>query len=80
MEQIRTAIPAQDIARFLRNFRVDEAERSVSLPLIIDYIERSMDANELRNWTVSVRGRESLAPDLGGPAGALVRAPADQPE
>jgi hypothetical protein len=58
-------VAPDDVTRFLRNFRVDEAARSISLPLIIDYIERSASAGELRNWTVAVRGRESLAPDLG---------------
>jgi hypothetical protein len=53
------------VTRFLRNFRVDEVARSISLPLIIDYIERSAAAGELRNWTVAARGRDPFAPELG---------------
>lgn len=53
------------ILQFLKAFRVDDDARSISLPLIISYIERANDANELTQWTVAVRGRGSLDPKLG---------------
>jgi hypothetical protein len=60
-----SGVSAAAVIQFLRGYRVDDAARSISLPLIRDYIERSVAAGELRNWTIAVRGRESLAPDLG---------------
>lgn len=60
-----TSVPVDIVLKFLRNYRVDDEARSVSLPLILAYIERLKDSGELIRWTVAVRGRESLEQRLG---------------
>jgi hypothetical protein len=59
-----TNVDVERVLEFLRQYRVDEESRSISLPLIRAYIERLRDAGELTQWTVSVRGRESRDSDL----------------
>ena len=53
------------IISYLRNYRVDTSVRNISIPLIIDYIQHLNEFNELINWTVAIRGRESVDPILG---------------
>jgi hypothetical protein len=53
------------VISFLREYRVDAVARSVSLPLIIAYIERLRDAGELIDWTIAVRGRQTVDEALG---------------
>lgn len=69
-----TGRSADEIVAFLRSFAVDEQVGGPSLPLICAYIERlstiPLDA-ELVRWTVAVRGRESLDPQLGEAAWGL---------
>jgi hypothetical protein len=68
-------VSADRVLEFLRNYRVDDEARSVSLPLICAYIERLRDAGELVNWTVAVRGRESRDATLGTADWALPGGP-----
>jgi hypothetical protein len=58
-------VDVERILEFLRDYRVDDEARSISLPLIRAYIERLRDAGELLRWTVGVCGRESRDPRLG---------------
>lgn len=63
-----TGRSAEEVVAFLRAFELDEQVRNVSLPLICAYIERLAalgSGAELVRWTVAVRGRESLDPELG---------------
>ena len=52
-----TRVSVDGVLAFLRAYRTDEESRSVSMPLILAYIERLRDAGELIEWTVAVRGR-----------------------
>ena len=60
-----TDVSVSLVIGFLQRFRVDEASRSISLPLICAYIERLRESGELINWTIGVRGRESRDQILG---------------
>lgn len=60
-----TGVPVDSVLEFLRNYRVDDESRSISLPLICAYIERLKETGELTNWTIAVRGRETREPALG---------------
>ena len=51
-------VDAEAVVEFLQSYQVD-AEASVSLPLLCDYIERQRELGELAHWTVTVKGRES---------------------
>lgn len=56
------------ILDFLQNYRVDSEATNISLPLICNYIERQNELNdpqELRNWTVAIKGRGSPDVNLG---------------
>ncbi|HMO50670.1 MAG TPA: Z1 domain-containing protein [Kiritimatiellia bacterium] len=72
-------VSADLVLEFLREYRVDHLDaRNISIPLICDYIERLRDVGELTNWTVAVRGRESLdatlrATDWGLPGGPVAQ-------
>ena len=50
---------------FLRRFQVDRALNPLSPPLLSAYIERQMEQEELKSWTVAVCGREKADPRLG---------------
>jgi hypothetical protein len=58
-------VTADVVLQFLRQYAVDPEARSVSLPLLRAYIERQRDLGELQNWTVAVKGRESVDRRLG---------------
>lgn len=60
-----THIGAQAILEFLAHYRVDTEARNISLPLVCNYIERQVELDELINWTVAVKGRESFDRNLG---------------
>lgn len=73
-----TGVPAARVIQYLRHYKVDEATRSISLPLIIEYIERSVEQGELTTWTVAFRGRATRdatlgIADWGGPAATLAQ-------
>ena len=53
------AVDAEAVLEFLQSYQVDAEARSVSLPLLCDYIERQRELGELAHWTVTVKGRES---------------------
>lgn len=59
------AVPATEVLRFLRAYRLDDEARSISIPLISAYIERLSDAGELVRWTVAVCGRQASDERLG---------------
>ncbi len=73
-----TGVSADRVLEFLRNFRVDDETRSISLPLICAYIERLQDLGELTNWTIAVRGRETRDATLGTADWALPGGPVSQ--
>lgn len=52
------------ILAYLQSYRIDPNVWSVYTPLVIDYIKRLNEFGELSNWTVAVRGRETVDPIL----------------
>lgn len=58
-------ITAEAVLEFLDNYRVDPEARSISLPLLSAYIERQGELGELQNWTIAVKGLQSLDRSLG---------------
>jgi hypothetical protein len=58
-------ITAEAVLEFLQNYRVDPESRNISLPLLSAYIERQGELGELQNWTVAVKGLQSLDRSLG---------------
>jgi hypothetical protein len=60
-----TGVDVELVLEFLRSYRIDSEARSISLPLILSYIQCVRNAGELTRWTVAVRGRESRDPRLG---------------
>jgi hypothetical protein len=53
------------VLSFLTDYQVDAVARSISLPLIKAYIERLRDAGELTEWTIAIRGRQTVEAALG---------------
>lgn len=53
------------VLSFLRQFRVDETARSISIPLLTAYISRQLERSELTHWTVAVKGRQQADRKLG---------------
>lgn len=60
-----TTVPSPQLLGFLREFEVDNAIRSLSIPLIIAYIERMNELDELTEWVVAIRGRDRRDATLG---------------
>lgn len=58
-------VPPDAIMGFLREYKVDDEVRNISLPLILAYIERCVAAGELVRWTVAIRGRGKAGSALG---------------
>lgn len=52
------------ILSFLNDYETYPEARNISLNLIIAYIKKQLDNNELTNWTVAVRGRIAADPIL----------------
>jgi hypothetical protein len=50
-------IAAESVLSFLKQYRVDAESRSISMPLIIAYIERLLGLGELTEWTIAICGR-----------------------
>jgi hypothetical protein len=69
------AVDVEKVIAFLRNYRMDDEARSISLPLIIAYIERQRDVGELTRWTVAVRGLSKRDKSLGQADWSLPRGP-----
>jgi hypothetical protein len=55
----------QAVMEFLRSYEQDDATRSISIPLILRYIEECVADGELTSWTIAIRGRKSTDNALG---------------
>jgi hypothetical protein len=60
-----TGVRVDVVRDFLGRFRTDDQARSISVPLILSYIERLSNNGELTSWTIAVRGREQADRVLG---------------
>ena len=60
-----TGIDVEEILSFLKSFRVSDEPSGVNLPLIRAYIERQTGLQELKSWTVAIRGRKNRSDQLG---------------
>jgi hypothetical protein len=58
-------VPAEIVLRFLSSYRTDEQARSISMELMVKYIEDAVAAGELVRWTIAVRGLNSPVGSLG---------------
>lgn len=58
-------VSVQRVIAFLKSYKLDDAVRSISIPLILRYIEECAADGELQSWTVAIRGRKGLEPTLG---------------
>ncbi|MCG8448403.1 MAG: Z1 domain-containing protein [Pirellulales bacterium] len=58
-------VSPEDVLEFLSNYALDNQVRSISLPLVRAYLERQLENDELLQWTVAVRGRQSKDARLG---------------
>ncbi len=58
-------VSGKQVAEFLVKIRQDASASGCSLPLIASYIEHQLGVNELRRWTVAVRGLKSKDSKLG---------------
>jgi len=58
-------VGVETVLEFLRNYQTDDEARSISIPLLCNYIERSRDKGELIEWTVAIRGRVTREARLG---------------
>lgn len=73
----RSVSPASVIA-FLQSYRVDDQAKSVSIPLLVKYIEKAVELGELTKWTVAVRGRGDRDVKLGTVDWGLPTGPINQ--
>jgi len=53
------------VLSFLEDYKVDEQVRSISLPLLRDYIELQQASGYLVQWTIAVKGRSTQEKTLG---------------
>lgn len=60
-----SGVSADEVLTFLAEYRVDDEVRSLSMPLLCDYIRRQTEQGELVQWTVAVMGRTSHDARLG---------------
>ena len=60
-----TGISADAVLGFLKQYRVDDGARSISLPLLQRYIEQETDEGQLVRWIVAVKGRATTDKSLG---------------
>ncbi len=58
-------LPVDLILGYLRNFQAEVESGLFSIDLINEYIERQVTNHELLQWTVAIRGRETLDRKLG---------------
>jgi hypothetical protein len=61
-------VAADEVLSFLTAYRVDDEVRSLSMPLLGDYIQRQREQGELVRWSVAVMGRSSYDARLGRPS------------
>lgn len=65
MMPLWNGVSSEILINFLNEYKVDSSARNISIPLIIDYIKRQNEDNELINWTVAIKGREKPDQILG---------------
>jgi hypothetical protein len=58
-------VPARKVLEFLGSFNVDPGLGIMSMPLIVAYVQRMLDAGELRDWIVGVCPLKSVNKVLG---------------
>jgi hypothetical protein len=58
-------VVADEVLAFLTAYRLDDEVRSLSMPLLCDYIRRQGEQGELVRWSVAVMGRTSTDARLG---------------
>jgi hypothetical protein len=68
----------ETVLEFLRNYRVDDQARCISIPLLIAYIERLVRDGELSRWTVAIKGLVNPDPRLGNVDWGLPTGPISQ--
>jgi hypothetical protein len=85
--RLRTDAPAgplwhdvapETIIEFLKKYRVDEQSKSVSIPLLVKYIEKATELGELTQWIVAVRGKNERDIRLGTADWILPTGPVNQ--
>jgi hypothetical protein len=73
-----TGVAPDSVLKFLHEYHVDDKVRSVSIPLICDYIEKAGISGELIRWTIAVRGLKSTDNRLGTADWGLSNGPISQ--
>lgn len=58
-------VPVDAVLIYLSEYSVDEEVRSISLPLLRNFVERQAERRQLTRWTVAVKGRAAPDPELG---------------
>lgn len=58
-------VESKVVLDFLQRYRIDREVRNISMQLLTAYIQRQNEIDELINWTIAVRGRETLETQLG---------------
>jgi len=58
-------VPVDSVLTYLTEYRLDDEVRSISLPLLRNFIERRAEAGALTRWVVAVKGRGTLDAALG---------------
>jgi hypothetical protein len=58
-------VNADAVIIYLSEYKVDDEVRSISLPLLRNYIERQTERAQLTRWTIAVKGRAVPDPALG---------------
>lgn len=71
-------IPAEIVLDYLRSYRTDEQARSISIELMVKYIEDAVAIGELVRWTIAVRGLNSPAGSLGTADWGMPSGPVNQ--
>lgn len=71
-------VAPSNVIAFLQSYRVDDQAKSVSIPLLVKYIEKAVELGELTRWTVAVRGRIDRDARLGTADWGLPTGPLNQ--
>lgn len=58
-------VPAEEVIRFLCDYRASAKDSRFNLPLITDYIRQQQAYSELRHWDVAIRGNKVASSELG---------------
>lgn len=66
------------VVDFLQSFQIDDQARSMSIPLLVAYIAKMNESDELTEWLIAVRGRENTDPDLKATNWGLPTGPINQ--